>query len=171
VPWRRGTGRERSSGLDIEIGSEVRGTWTEALATSGSGDVPRAKVILLRLGRDGEEGFLRNFGIRALEMGRGDRVAVHGLSAPDILDYLPVEVLVPNAGPLTWDQLRAKALTAGVKRSTAFKKWLAETFGFRDDDAVIEQAARSLDSLPDDFAALLERARKLRRPWWDERLD
>jgi len=150
--------------LDNSGDEETRSVWEQAMAMCRAGDFDSARETLLALRRDGEPGFLRNFGLRAVERGQTDRVEVFGLTHPDILDYLSPSAVVPKSGGRNWDRLRSES---GAKTGTAFKNWLRDTLDFDDKDSVFELAARTLDHLPDDFVALIAKATEMaRRPWW-----
>jgi energy-coupling factor transporter ATP-binding protein EcfA2 len=126
-------------------GDEVRSVWEQAMAASRAGDLASARETLLGLKRDGERGFLRNFGLRAVEQGQTDRVEVFGLTHPDILDYLSPSAVVPKSGGRDWNRLRSES---GAKTGTAFKNWLRDTLDFDDEDSVLELAARRTGSPP-----------------------
>jgi len=104
----------------------------------------RAREALEELNREGEQGFLRNFGIRAVELGQIGRIDLFGLSRPDILDYLPASSVVPNAAGRGWAELRADS---GSKTGTAFKRWLSANLDFSGDDSVLKDAVSQLDAL------------------------
>jgi hypothetical protein len=82
-----------------------------------------------------------------------------------VLEYLPVEAVVPGAGPSTWENLHEQfddALTAGwsaeAKQMSAFKAWLAETYGPHYDEDHIREVVAGLPPTfpPAEFLALLE---------------
>ena len=142
------------------IDRHVLAIWERAIEAAHSDSPSAARTILEELKRDGEPGFIRNFGIRSAELGRTDRIDLYGLSKPDILEYLPPKSLMPRASDLHWDQLRSRS---GAKSGTAFKTWLRENYGFSGDDSVLENAVSQLDELPDDFVGLIDRATRMAR--------
>jgi energy-coupling factor transporter ATP-binding protein EcfA2 len=146
------------------LDTQVAAIWKRALDAANSGESLAGRSTLEELKRDGEQGFLRNFGIRAIEQGQIERVDLFGLAKPDILEYLPPSALVPKASGRDWEQLRAQS---GTKTGTAFKKWLREKLDFVDNDAVLAAAASLLDPVPQDFCDLVSKADRIARdPWW-----
>jgi energy-coupling factor transporter ATP-binding protein EcfA2 len=144
--------------------AKVCAVWEQAIEAASVGDPLAARRVLEQLKPEGEQLFLREFGIRAVERGQTGRISVHGLSRPDVLDYLPAAALVPKAAGRDWDRLR---IDSGAKTGTAFKKWLREKLDFSDDDSLLEAAVSQLDALPSDFVELVEKAGKMARdPWW-----
>jgi energy-coupling factor transporter ATP-binding protein EcfA2 len=144
--------------------NQVLAIWQRAIEAAGSGSLSEARTILEELGREGESGFIRNFGIRAVEQGRTDRIELYGLSEPDILFYLSPASLIPKASGKTWDRLQTDA---GAKSGTKFKRWLRDTYDFSGDDTVLESAVSQLDDLPRDFIGLIEKATSMARDsWW-----
>lgn len=139
----------------------VLAIWDRAVEAAHSDSPSAARSILEELKRDGEPGFIRNFGIRSVELGRTDRIDLCGLNKPDILEYLPPKSLMPRASDLDWDQLRSRA---GAKSGTAIRKtWLRDNYGFSGEDSALENAASQLDELPDDFVGVIDRATRMAR--------
>ena len=81
----------------------------------------------------------------------------HGLSYGDVIEYLPVNMLVPDA--VGWEELRlqhARELEADKQLPRAFKPWLTRKYGADFSDDQIRNAARALDSIPSDLMRLLK---------------
>jgi len=126
--------------------------WLEATRLRSAED-GRA-VLLDRLDRKSEEErFLQEFGIRALEFGEVNRVAVCGLSVPDIVDLLPPSIICERAGTKSWAQLRADP--RAPKGSGKFKLWAEKELGAQFDDGTIIRASEALDEIPLDLRHLL----------------
>jgi hypothetical protein len=85
------------------------------------------------------------------------RIDVFGLTHKDILIYLPVRRFVPKAR--SWEQLLARQ--AGEGNTKPFKVWLTNTFGCQYDDETMRSAAASLDHIPPEFYALIDKCRKM----------
>ena len=129
--------------------------WKEAVSLYKDAKIEAAREVLeTKLDRKSDEQrFLQEFGIRALEFGRADRLEVVGLSVPDVLDLLPVLALSPAAAGKTWVELRAEAGAKGT-RSGSFKKWMAEKYGFDSTDETLIAAVDQLREIPSDLYAL-----------------
>jgi energy-coupling factor transporter ATP-binding protein EcfA2 len=134
--------------------------WSEVRERLATGDLLGARRLLeMRLGREGEEGFLKEFGIRAVEESRADRIEVFGLSKRDIICYLPIQAIVPGAS--SWQEVEAryvKRYPPSSRRQPGdlnFKRWLRATYGATISRPVIETAVASVDAIPDEFAELL----------------
>lgn len=109
---------------------------------------------LSRLGTGGEVAWLQALGERAVDANVLHRIRPVGLSKRDILCYLPVSTFVP--GQVTWDGLQSdfdKARGAGLTKDN-FKSWLTKTRGARFSRENVEEAAKSMDSLPHEFTDL-----------------
>lgn len=107
-----------------------------------------------RFGKGNEAKFLSEFLSAALEEGNWGRVTPFGLQLGDIIEYLPVRMLVP--GKRSWSDLR-EAYTSACSQgdSRNFKTWLRGHGGDTSDSA-IRRAAGAMDALPDDLARLLK---------------
>jgi energy-coupling factor transporter ATP-binding protein EcfA2 len=133
--------------------------WSEVRERLATGDLLGARRPLERLGREGEEGFLKEFGMRAVEESRADRIEVFGLSKRDIICYLPIQAVVPSA--LSWQEVEAryeKKYPPGSQRQPDhmnFKRWLRSAYGVRITLPVIRAAIDSLDAVPNEFVDLL----------------
>jgi hypothetical protein len=112
--------------LDNIAREEIADAWLDAQARYlADGHQLAGDELRDRLGRKPEERqFLGTWLSRALEKGRHERVTPYGLKERDIIEYLPVQALVP--GESDWPSLRAehaRAVEAGDKRRD-FKTWL-----------------------------------------------
>lgn len=97
-----------------------------------------------------------------------DRFGVYGLTRRDIIEYLPVERLVPNG--VSWSELRSQHAQRRADAPTStpkdFKKWLATShdadFG---DDGLLIAASLIAESPPDEFLLLLARIDSIIDGW------
>ena len=144
--------------------------WQAAKQDFYVGGVETAKGTLLsKLNkRDGEEAFVRQFLIGALEKDGGaivERLDPEALSAPDILDYLPVEVFIPAA--VSWTSLRVEreALReSDPSIAKDFKTWLRVERKYGVDvhsPKLIARAVATLASVPSDLEQLMSRLEAL----------
>lgn len=114
-------------GLNVPV---IDTAWQEAL-TAVAANAPISEVIdRLRVGLAGIDKktreFLEPFLTGALQHGHHTRVEALGIAGSDILDYLPVEELVPGAE--SWHWLRER-LARGMDKApteTQFKEWLVK---------------------------------------------
>lgn len=117
-------------------------------------DARAALAGMARLGSGGEAVWLQALGERAIDAKVLHRIRPVGLSKRDILCYLPASKFVP--GQVTWEQLESdydKARGAGLTKDN-FKSWLTKTRGARFSRGHVEEAAKSMDSLPHEFTSL-----------------
>ncbi len=99
-----------------------------------------------------ETGFISRLMRRAFERNELERFHAQALSKADIIEYLPVHVLVPAA--LSWDVLKAEH--ERQKKISRFKTWLKVTKGATIDDSAIVNACSSLDVVHSDFTKLIK---------------
>lgn len=131
------------------IGGLAAQEWGQAVAAFRDGNLTTARRILDALpkpGRGGEAKWLSAAGVAALSRGQLDRIELVGLDKPDILQYLPVETIVPE--PTSWGQLAAE-WRADPQRGD-FKDWLRSRKGAKFDSAKLAEIAERLD--PTDLA-------------------
>jgi hypothetical protein len=98
-----------------------------------------------------EGGHVAGFMSAALLSNRADRYTPLTLSALDVLDYVRVEKLVPDAE--SWDQLReacGKALSVTEVSGNKFKEWLRKARKVNLSNEAISAAAAD-SPLPDEF--------------------
>jgi len=99
---------------------------------------------------------------QGFEFGTWNRVAVFGFSKPDIIQYLPVQQLVPEAH--SWRQLTAEWRRAPSRPT--YKDWLVQAKGATLNEARLRAAARHLTAatLHPDFNRLLDACMRPDRP-------
>ena len=90
----------------------------------------------------------------------------YGLAARDIIEYLPVEVLVPGCAGKSWGELRHEhdAAEGRWDRSKGlhdFKNWLRHTYGADTSVGNIRKAAEAMDTVPDEVTRLGYRLREI----------
>lgn len=132
--------------LDNLEQEEVNDVWarTASLAAEGRTEDARTSLEALDRGRSSERLFLHQFGIRALEVGRMDRIHIHGLSMPDVICYLPPSLLLQKSG--TWPDLLVRwSREAAPAAPQNLKGWLKRNHYLPKDnkavDDLIEDAA------------------------------
>lgn len=155
--------------LDNVEAQQIERVWKEALDKRRRGGESDAITHLnnsLRVAltdRKGEEyGWISNWLSRALEKGRENRMTPLGLNKLDIIEYLPVESLVPRASK-SWVELRAEHddTLNRSKNRLPFKTWLERTY--QADFAVdqIRQAAEAVDHVPAEIQRIGYRLREI----------
>lgn len=143
--------------VDNVNGSEALKIWDNATKRYLEGKRKEARANLAglsRLGSGGEVVWLQALGERAIDAHVLHRIRPIGLLERDILCYLPVSKFVP--GQATWKQLESdydKARAAGVTKDN-FKSWLKTTRGAKFTREHVKEAAKSMDSLPQEFTDL-----------------
>ena len=141
----------------------VNEIWQRTASLAADGLIAEARACLEALDRrkSTEQLFLHQFGLRALEVGRMDRIHIHGLSMPDVICYLPTSLLLSKKG--TWpDLLRSWEKDAAPNDPQNLKKWLVTNHYLPNDpkevDRLIEDAAfttrRAGDPIHGDLVAL-----------------
>ncbi len=93
----------------------------------------------------------------ALESGQAERITPHGLTKGDIIEYLPVQALVPEA--TSWPDLRSQHRAAKNEKSgkpNDFKKWLEITYKADFGADAMTAAIKRMDALPADLHRLLK---------------
>ena len=146
--------------LDALRAGVVDDAWTDAKAMKENDGLEAAIALVLNAFKslkEDEARLMESFMTRALEMGRENRLSPQGLSAPDVLDYLPVASFVPEAE--SWESLRAEleASKGSAPSGNEFKKWLQTAKKADLSDAAIQRAAESCDYIPEDFSKVLSR--------------
>ena len=149
--------------VDFGRFNEIWGT-AQALATQGedpSAAIDYLKQTLRETFKDDEAAWLGGWLSRGLTAGVASRLAPFGLVQRDIIEYLPVELLVPRAKK-TWAELRtahAEAVAAGSK-TRDFKAWLTATHKATFTPAALQEAADAVTAVPDEFRQLGYRLRE-----------
>jgi len=113
--------------LDNTRASHVSDVWLRAQEAAAQGEMDAAKrIVTEEIGyADGESQYLTSWLTRALDRGLASRLSPEGLGAADIIEYLPVDRVVPDA--TSWrglhEQHREELLN---RRGTPkrFKDWL-----------------------------------------------
>jgi AAA domain, putative AbiEii toxin, Type IV TA system len=96
---------------------------TRTLAAQGDFDAARACLDGLERSKSAERLFLHQLGLRALQVGRMDRIYVHGLSMPDVICYLPPDQLLNE--PVPWERMIERwRRDAAPEHPKDLKKWL-----------------------------------------------
>lgn len=134
--------------LDASLASELL---AEIKTGHASSDPTRVTEALekLRATKGDSYLFLHQFAHAALQVGSLDRIHVHGLSRPDVICYLPPQLLLDTAADADWEDLlsRWRADAAPLEPSN-LKKWLRGKGLLPQDpraiDARIEQAANEV---------------------------
>lgn len=139
----------------LENVSEV---WARAQDAAVRGDLPLARRFVEDEIRDdgGESGYLRSWLRRALDYGHSSRMTPLGLGAPDIIEYLPVQRLVPRA--TSWGELHEQhraELETSSKTPRAFKDWLTRRFKVRFAQEDLVKYAEGVP-VPQDFGRLMK---------------
>lgn len=108
-------------------------------------------------GGKSENLFLRQWLSEALQAGIHERVHPFSLTAPDIIEYLPVDALVPQASGKSWADLRTEMAraTASSRDRVDFKSWLTKTKSASLGKEDIRRAAQALSGRPAEFDHLL----------------
>lgn len=154
--------------LDNVRAEEIKDTWLEAQTRFLSGGADDSIEFLSKAfsQRKGDEyGWITKWLSRALKHGVHGRIDPFGLAARDIIEYLPVEALIPNAGK-TWDELRMEHDLAlpNLDRSKGlhdFKRWLTKAYGADTSVSSVRRAAADVESVPEEFQKLGYRLREI----------
>jgi hypothetical protein len=147
--------------LDNIEGARAKSVCEEVHELTRAGNPEGAEQVLnerLSGKRSGEERFLRQFLSKAVATGRFDRVSAASLVEADILEYLPVDALVPGA--TSWGELHERH---AQHRGTQFKPWLIAEHGADLSDSSLLAAIERMDEVPHDFVMVLEECRQLSR--------
>jgi hypothetical protein len=109
------------------VGSKASEAWEAARAAADTGDAKAARRALERISRlpQKEAMWLYEAGCAALDRGGLSRVYVVGLERPDIINYLPVQAIVPGAR--SWEDLASE--WRANRNSRSFKQWLRSAKG------------------------------------------
>lgn len=145
--------------LDNMDAEAVELAWSEATqAAVQNGRDVAGEVLRDRLkpsDKEPEKGFIRDFLSRGLQKGDSfaSRITPFAFSRPDITDYLPLQVLLPDAAAKgkTWESLRQEQAKETQKQGD-FKGWLNRGYGRRAnvrdvfaEDRIVEAASRMTD--------------------------
>jgi hypothetical protein len=151
--------------LDKLDAPRVQATWDDARVTfvDKGLEAAIAELDAALPGKELEERALKDLCRKALEDRRAERLEVFGFSRTDILDYLPIELLVPDAHAAgkTWYDLHQEheGEQTRKKQRSNFKRWSDERYNsrLRNDDAVREAIRRSpRDDIDVEFIHLID---------------
>ncbi|WP_079552747.1 ATP-binding protein [Arthrobacter sp. 49Tsu3.1M3] len=152
---------------DIRI-HEVNDVWNEAvkLWQSNEQDLAMTRLTSAFRGRKGSEyEWITNWLGRALKHQVHSRIEPYGFRARDIIEYLPVEVMVPEAEK-SWDDLRREhdqAIPSLDKRKGLhnFKQWLSRTYKADISVSAISRGAEAATDVPEEFQKFSYRIREI----------
>lgn len=135
--------------VDNEDDEAVATIWTRAQRAGSEEDQLRA-LSELKVGGKAEGKFLQEFCSAVLSHGQANRVSIHGLSLPDILEYLPVGSFAPKAKSRSWASLRDDYVASASGKN--FKEWMRTSHAADYSDANVLDAVRALDAIPEDLS-------------------
>ena len=142
--------------VDNDQADRLSDIWNRARAATDQGDSYIDIVDELKSGARGSEGeFLRELCKNLIGGDEPGRYYITAFEAADIPEYLPPAVIAPSTGTKTWEQLKAAAHKQ-ANSSGSFKRWMIKTHEADYSDDTLRAAVRSMDSIPDDFARLLD---------------
>lgn len=152
---------------DIRI-HEVNEVWNEAvkLWKSNEQDLAMTRLTSAFRGRQGSEyEWITNWLGRALKHQVHSRIEPYGFRARDIIEYLPVEVMVPEAEK-SWEDLRREhdqAIPSLDKRKGLhnFKQWLSRTYKADMSVSAIRRGAEAATDVPEEFQKFSYRIREI----------
>ena len=146
--------------LDNVKAMEIDAVWQEAQERYLAGDADTAITYLAAQFKDrkGDEyKWIATWLSRALSKGVHERLVPYGLAAADIIEYLPVEIIVPKAGK-SWRELRDEFETQSHKN---FKDWLQRKYKADTSVPNIRRAAAAVPCVPEEFQSLGYRLREV----------
>lgn len=154
--------------LDNVQAEEIEDTWIEAQTRCLSSGAQNAIEFLSQAfkHKKGDEYlWIVQWLNRALDKGVYSRIEPYGLAARDIIEYLPVELLVPKAKK-SWEVLREDHDLAvrNLDKSKGlhdFKRWLAHSYGANISVSDVRTAAESMQNIPEEFQKLIYRLREI----------
>ncbi|MGC7153803.1 AAA family ATPase [Paenarthrobacter ureafaciens] len=150
---------------DIRI-QEVNRVWDEAVKLSEANELDSAMTHLTSAfrGRKGNEyEWITNWLARALKRQVASRVEPYGFQARDIIEYLPVKVLVPKARK-SWADLREEHDQEKASLDKArqdFKQWLIKTYKADMSVSAIQRGADAATGMPEEFRKFSYRIREI----------
>lgn len=136
--------------------------WEAAVREAQSGNLPGAVAHLDGaecLDGSSEGRVMRELLQHVVEAGNADRLTPHGLSHPDVIEYLPVGSLIGPGPGGTWAELRVQhARQRAEQKGTArdFKAWLRQRHGADFSPESLMRAVGTLDEIPADLLRLLK---------------
>lgn len=151
--------------VDNELSERLETIWEEAKRVAKTDSVDRAvKEVVEAVGKEtGEQQYVGAWLSRAIRKGVANRVYPAALEAADIVEYLPVERLVPGAS--SWEHLHEtyagyRADRSDGKSALAFKSWLEKTYKADFSPTSLRRAAAGLP-VPLDMERLMKRLEAL----------
>jgi len=144
--------------IDALRSDGITAIWQYSVQMAKTGPLSDAIVHLdshLRALKIDEANALAAFATRALERGMDARHTPLSLSAPDILDYLPVNEFVANAE--SWESLRDELnrSSGSIQSGSKFKTWLVNSKNADLSPEHIREICQSLDYIPAEFTRIL----------------
>jgi energy-coupling factor transporter ATP-binding protein EcfA2 len=147
--------------VDNDHSERVNDIWDRACRAADDGSDPlQVLAEFTRHKRDYEQIALQEFCALAVSGGTRERIRFRALSLPDVPEYLPVHAVAPGApAAASWATLHAAHERTGKPgKRQRFKNWMADTHDADYSDESLRAAARSMDSIPADFIAILRAA-------------
>jgi hypothetical protein len=144
----------------VKLDPYVEG-WEEAKALSRKGRVGPALKALepLTIWQTPEGLAMHQLARRAIERRRADRIDIHGMERPDIIEYLPVKAFVRDADD--WSEVtREWKRYRGAGGDRSFKEWLTREKGAIVHARRLGEVAEQMDDIPGDVQTLLETCRE-----------
>lgn len=143
--------------VDNISAGEITYAWHQAQRVAKvKGEESAGEILRSILGSSSNERqWLAQWLSRALETGREGRVTPFGLERSDVIEYLPVERLVPRSS--SWDDLHQEHEMDLSRRKNCpkdFKKWLELVHDASFADEALEEACRGV-APPTEFVDLL----------------
>lgn len=146
--------------LDNMSAESVRDSWRQAQLTRMTDGVAAAKQVVVDwfAGDKSEESrYMSGWLTSSLEVGLESRLIPYGLAERDIIEYLPVSVLVPGAA--SWNALHQehqadRALKKG--HPNEFKPWLRARKGVEVTEQLIQSALDAAPEPPADLEQMMK---------------
>lgn len=147
--------------VDNQRAEVLAQAWQEAQEIAATGHRSEAiDQLRVRINdRSEESGFILSWlaeTLRQDDRGLDGRLSPYGLSAKDVIEYLPVDRFVPHA--TSWADLHEQHAEMRTRKANIpkdFKKWLASAFGTSISPETLREAALGLE-IPQDFERLMK---------------
>ncbi|MBH0083782.1 ATP-dependent endonuclease [Salinibacterium sp. SWN167] len=146
--------------LDNMVAESVRDSWQQAQLARMTDGVTAAKQIVVDwfAGDKSEESrYMSGWLTSALDAGLESRLLPYGLSARDVIEYLPVSEIVPGA--VTWEALHHEHQTdRALKKGhpNEFKPWLKTRKGVAVTEKLIQSALDAAPEPPADLEQMMK---------------
>lgn len=146
--------------LDNMVAESVRDSWERAQLARMTDGVAAAKQIVVDWFADNkseESRYMSEWLTSALDAGLESRLIPYGLSAKDVIEYLPVSEMV--SGAASWEELHHehqadKALQKG--HPNEFKPWLKARKGIAVTEELIQSALDAAPEPPADLEQMMK---------------